>query len=58
MRTALQYDIPVGNSLVDMYAKCGNIKFARFVFDRMPKKTMVSYNLMIAGMEFMVMVMM
>ena len=51
MRSTLQYDIPVGNSLVDMYAKRGNIKFARFVFDRMPRKTMVSWNIMIAGYE-------
>ena len=49
MRSALQYDIPIVNTLVDMYAKCGNIKFARFVFDRMPRKTVVSWNTMIAG---------
>ena len=42
MRSALRYDIPIGNSLIDMYAKRGNIKFARFVFDRMPRNTMVS----------------
>ena len=33
---------------MDMYAKHGNIKFTRFVFDRMPRKTVVSWNTMIA----------
>ena len=28
MRSALQYDIPVGNALMDMYSKHGNITFA------------------------------
>ena len=49
MRSALQYDIPIRNSLLDMYAKHGNIMFARFVFDRMPRKIVVSQNTMIAG---------
>ena len=49
MISVLHYDNPIGNSFVDMYAKCGNIKFVRFVFDRMPRKTVVSWNTMIAG---------
>ncbi|KAH9313903.1 hypothetical protein KI387_022530 [Taxus chinensis] len=39
----------VANSLIDMYAKCGNLKDARLVFDRMPQRCIVSWNTMIAG---------
>ncbi|XP_057851346.1 pentatricopeptide repeat-containing protein At1g11290, chloroplastic [Cryptomeria japonica] len=45
----LEADVFVGNSLVDMYSKCGNIKNARHVFDKMPSRNVVSWNSMIAG---------
>ncbi|PIN20131.1 hypothetical protein CDL12_07188 [Handroanthus impetiginosus] len=41
--------IIVGNALVDMYAKCGNINAAREIFDEMTKKDLVSYNSMIVA---------
>eukprot|EP01018_Ginkgo_biloba_P040409 Gb_21270 [translate_table: standard] len=44
-----QSDVFVGNALLDMYAKCGNIKNARRVFDKMPQRDVVSWNAMIAG---------
>ncbi|XP_059069395.1 pentatricopeptide repeat-containing protein At3g24000, mitochondrial-like [Cryptomeria japonica] len=42
-------DIIVGNALVDMYAKCGIIDKAREVFDRMPKRDVISWTAIIAG---------
>ncbi|XP_011623452.2 pentatricopeptide repeat-containing protein At3g16610 [Amborella trichopoda] len=42
-------EISVGNALVDMYAKCGSISSGRAVFDRMPKRDVVSWNSIIAG---------
>ncbi|KAA8517487.1 hypothetical protein F0562_017780 [Nyssa sinensis] len=39
----------VGTSLIDMYAKCGNMERARSVFDRMPEKDIVSWSVMIQG---------
>ncbi|XP_059069475.1 pentatricopeptide repeat-containing protein At3g24000, mitochondrial-like [Cryptomeria japonica] len=42
-------DIIVGNTLVDMYAKCGNIDKARKLFDRMQQRDIISWNAMIAG---------
>ncbi|XP_057821823.2 putative pentatricopeptide repeat-containing protein At3g23330 [Cryptomeria japonica] len=42
-------DIIVGNALVDMYGKCGNMDKARELFDKMPQKNVVSWNAMIAG---------
>ncbi|XP_020101092.1 pentatricopeptide repeat-containing protein At3g29230-like isoform X1 [Ananas comosus] len=40
----------VYNSLIDMYAKCGNVDEAYQVFDGMPMKDVVSYNVMISGL--------
>lgn len=40
----------VANSLVAMYAKCGDIASARNVFVRTPQRTLVSWTAMIAGL--------
>ncbi|XP_022987633.1 putative pentatricopeptide repeat-containing protein At1g68930 isoform X2 [Cucurbita maxima] len=37
------------NALTDMYAKCGEIEHARWLFDRLTNKNLVSWNLMISG---------
>ncbi|XP_059066074.1 pentatricopeptide repeat-containing protein At2g22070-like [Cryptomeria japonica] len=37
------------NALVDMYAKCGRIREARELFDKMPQKNMVLSTAMIVG---------
>ncbi|XP_020595078.1 pentatricopeptide repeat-containing protein At2g33760-like [Phalaenopsis equestris] len=39
----------VDAALVDMYSKCGDVNTARQVFDRMPKRDLVSYTSMISG---------
>lgn len=39
----------IASSLVDMYAKCGNIKMARYVFDRIDKRDMVAWTAIIMG---------
>ncbi|KAJ4977574.1 hypothetical protein NE237_008354 [Protea cynaroides] len=39
----------IWNSLIDMYGRCGSIKAARRVFDMMPQRDLVSWNVMIAG---------
>ncbi|KAJ4973357.1 hypothetical protein NE237_006531 [Protea cynaroides] len=41
--------IPVRNSLVDMYAKCGSLDEARLVFDEMSERDVVSWTAMIVG---------
>ncbi|WVZ95582.1 hypothetical protein U9M48_041326 [Paspalum notatum var. saurae] len=38
-----------GNSLVDMYAKCGDIVAAKRIFNEIPEKDIFSWNSMIAG---------
>ncbi|KAF8667269.1 hypothetical protein HU200_052938 [Digitaria exilis] len=38
-----------GNSLVDMYAKCGEIVAAKSIFNEIPEKDIFSWNSMVAG---------
>ncbi|KAK9055029.1 hypothetical protein SSX86_026108 [Deinandra increscens subsp. villosa] len=45
----LMFDGFVCNVLTDLYAKCGEIDAARWLFDRMRDKNVVSWNLMISG---------
>jgi pentatricopeptide repeat protein len=39
----------VGNSLVDMYAKCGSMEDAKRVFNEMPLQDVVSWNSILGG---------
>ncbi|GAV57288.1 PPR domain-containing protein/MatE domain-containing protein [Cephalotus follicularis] len=49
MKTGFGGDVFVASSLVDMYAKCGEIAIARKVFDEMPHRNVVSWSGMISG---------
>ncbi|XP_010555344.1 PREDICTED: pentatricopeptide repeat-containing protein At4g19191, mitochondrial [Tarenaya hassleriana] len=42
-------NIMICNALIDMYSKCGSIREAQDIFDRMPNKTVVTWTAMIAG---------
>lgn len=42
-------DIFVGNAIVDMYTKLGQIDYAQMVFDRMDVKDVISWNTLITG---------
>ncbi|KAL7138357.1 hypothetical protein ABFS83_10G157700 [Erythranthe nasuta] len=37
------------NAIMDMYAKCGSMRDARLVFDRMRNKDVASWNIMVMG---------
>ncbi|KAH7683839.1 TPR-like protein [Dioscorea alata] len=45
----LECDVSVCTALVDMYAKCGQIKTSREIFDSMPVKDIVAWNVMISA---------
>ncbi|KAH9291934.1 hypothetical protein KI387_042880, partial [Taxus chinensis] len=49
VKSGLESDFFVGNALVDMYAKCGSIRVARYLFDKMISRDVISWNAMIAG---------
>ncbi|KAK1439810.1 hypothetical protein QVD17_05631 [Tagetes erecta] len=49
LKTGYDFDVFVGSSVVDMYAKCGKIEDARKVFDEMPMRNVVSWSGMIYG---------
>ncbi|XP_021730933.1 pentatricopeptide repeat-containing protein At3g57430, chloroplastic-like [Chenopodium quinoa] len=40
-------DVAVGSALVDMYAKCGCLNVSKRVFDLMPKKNVITWNVLI-----------
>eukprot|EP00249_Psilotum_nudum_P030929 c44201_g1_i1 orf=41-691(+) len=42
-------DVTVGNALVHMYAKCGSLEDARRTFERMRRRDVVSWSVMIAA---------
>jgi pentatricopeptide repeat protein len=45
----LESDVFVGNSLVDMYAKCGSMDDAWIVFSKMPSRNVVTSNAILGG---------
>lgn len=49
IKLGLEIEIFLGNCLVNMYAKCGNMKDARKMFDNMAEQNLVSWNVIIAG---------
>ncbi|KAJ4828016.1 hypothetical protein Tsubulata_042454 [Turnera subulata] len=49
VKIGYDFDVFVGSSLVDMYAKCGDIMDARKLFDEMPERNEVSWSGMIYG---------
>ncbi|XP_006364895.1 pentatricopeptide repeat-containing protein At1g08070, chloroplastic [Solanum tuberosum] len=45
----LGLNIRLVNALIDMYAKCGDVKTARMLFEGLEEKDLVSWNVMIGG---------
>uniref|UniRef100_A0A5B7BEV6 DYW domain-containing protein n=1 Tax=Davidia involucrata TaxID=16924 RepID=A0A5B7BEV6_DAVIN len=49
VRLGFAEDLLVGNSLIDMYSKCGELEAARLVFDMILEKDVYTWNSMIGG---------
>lgn len=46
----LKIDVVLGNALIDMYCKCGNLEAALDVFHGLPKKNIFCWNSVIVGL--------
>ena len=42
-------ELVLGNALIDMYAKCGDVEMAQIEFNQMCDRTVVSWNSLISG---------
>ncbi|XP_057829729.2 pentatricopeptide repeat-containing protein At2g13600 [Cryptomeria japonica] len=49
IRIAFDFDVTVSTAIIDMYGKCGCVRDARQVFDRMTIQDVFSWNAMIAS---------
>eukprot|EP01018_Ginkgo_biloba_P030031 Gb_09793 [translate_table: standard] len=49
IKTGMDLNVFQSNNLVNMYCKCGSVIDARQVFDKMPKRNEVTWNIAIAG---------
>ncbi|MCO5606374.1 hypothetical protein L7F22_060562 [Adiantum nelumboides] len=45
-------DVVVGNALLDMYTKCGQVNAGRNMFERLSERTVVSWNTMIPAYAY------
>ena len=48
IKTRFDSSVFVGNALVDMYAKCGDLDEACLIFERIPNRNVISWTTMIA----------
>ncbi|KAA8538621.1 hypothetical protein F0562_028185 [Nyssa sinensis] len=49
LRRNLESELPVANSLIDIYAKSGNIVYSKTIFDKIPTKDIITWNTLISG---------
>ncbi|KAL9229167.1 hypothetical protein vseg_004663 [Gypsophila vaccaria] len=49
LRGNFDSQMAISNSLIDIYAKSGNIEYSRIVFDRMSSRDIISWNSLIAS---------
>ena len=49
IRNQIENGVQIGNCLIEMYARCGCLSYARFIFDRMEEKSICTWNSMIAA---------
>ncbi|KAG5063492.1 hypothetical protein AAZX31_02G164800 [Glycine max] len=49
LRSEVPSYVVLQNSLIDMYSKCGNLTYARRIFDTLHERTVISWNAMLVG---------
>ncbi|EEF42176.1 pentatricopeptide repeat-containing protein, putative [Ricinus communis] len=51
LKTGMLSDIIVSNHVINLYSKCGNVIFARRMFDEMSDRNLVSWSAIISGYD-------
>ncbi|KAJ9172168.1 hypothetical protein P3X46_015440 [Hevea brasiliensis] len=51
LKSGMLSDVVVSNHVLNMYAKCRQISYARQLFDEMPERNLVSWSAMISGYD-------
>ncbi|KAK6156397.1 hypothetical protein DH2020_010645 [Rehmannia glutinosa] len=49
LASRFQHYVAMQNTVINMYAKCGDMELARKVFDEMTERDMVSYTMLVTG---------
>eukprot|EP01018_Ginkgo_biloba_P016404 Gb_25555 [translate_table: standard] len=49
IRKGFELDVVLGSALIDMYAKCGRVQYARRVFDKMSQRDVIAWTAMVSG---------
>lgn len=49
-RNKFELSISLGNALIDVFAKCGDVENAKAVFDKMAKRCVITWTTMISGL--------
>ncbi|RWR78502.1 pentatricopeptide repeat-containing protein [Cinnamomum micranthum f. kanehirae] len=52
IRRGFEFDLHVGNALVDLYCKCMDVEAAHKVFNNMLERNIVSWNSMLSGLIY------
>ncbi|KAK2967416.1 hypothetical protein RJ640_022348 [Escallonia rubra] len=48
---SMGFDLSLANSLITMYARCGNMQYAEKIFKTLSRKNIVSWNALISGYD-------
>ena len=51
-KNKLDLSVPLGNALIDMFAKCGDVENAKAVFEMMANKCIITWTSMASGLAF------
>ncbi|KAL6214030.1 hypothetical protein ACLB2K_013468 [Fragaria x ananassa] len=49
-RNKFDMSAPLGNALIDMFAKCGDVENAKAVFDKMDNRCIITWTTMVSGL--------
>lgn len=52
MKAGLNFDVSIGNALMNMYSKCGSITSSHQIFNEMAARDFVSWSTLISGYGF------